>query len=115
MTSFAKKVLRCLCAASCFGMAGLGAASADDFYKGRTITFIIGTAPGGGYDTYSRLLASHLGAQLAGRPAIVPQNMPGAAGIRAANYLYNVAPRDGTVIGMLDEALYLNQILGTHE
>jgi tripartite-type tricarboxylate transporter receptor subunit TctC len=115
MRSFAKELLRCLCAAFCFGALGLGTAAADDFYKGRTITFIIGTAPGGGYDTYSRLLASHLGQQLAGGPAIVPQNMPGAGGIRAANYLFNVAPRDGTVIGMLDEALYLNQILGTQE
>jgi tripartite-type tricarboxylate transporter receptor subunit TctC len=115
MPTFAKNLLRCLCAAFCFEMLGLGPASADDFYKGRTITFIIGTAPGGGYDTYSRLLASHLGAQLAGGPTIVPQNMPGAAGIRAENYLYNLAPRDGTVIGMLDEALYLNQILGTQE
>jgi tripartite-type tricarboxylate transporter receptor subunit TctC len=115
MLSFPGQVLRCVCAAFCLGVAGLGTAAADDFYKGRTITFIIGTAPGGGYDTYSRLVASHIGAQLAGAPAIVPQNMPGATGIRAANYLYNLAPKDGTVIGMLDEALYLNQILGTQE
>ena len=85
----------------------------DDFYKGKSINFIIGTAPGGGYDAYSRLIARHIGKHLPAQPSVVPQNMPGAAGIRAANYLYNVAPRDGTVIGMLDQAVYLDQILGT--
>jgi len=106
-----------LCAAAllvlltqCF--AGLSRAD-DDFYKGKNINFIIGTAPGGGYDAYSRLIARHIGKHLPGQPSVVPQNMPGAAGIRAANYLYNVAPKDGTVIGMVDQAVYLDQILGT--
>jgi len=85
----------------------------DDFYKGKNINFIIGTAPGGGYDAYSRLIARHIRKHLPGQPSVVPQNMPGAAGIRAANYLYNVAPKDGTVIGMVDQAVYLDQILGT--
>ncbi len=85
----------------------------DDFYKGKNINFIIGTAPGGGYDAYSRLIAHHIGKHLPGQPSVVPQNMPGAAGIRASNYLYNVAPKDGTVIGMVDQAVYLDQILGT--
>jgi tripartite-type tricarboxylate transporter receptor subunit TctC len=88
---------------------------AADFYKDRTITFVIGSAPGGGYDTYSRLVASHLGRHIAGQPTIVPQNVPGAGSIRAANYLYNVASKDGTVIGMVDEAIFLNQILGVQE
>ena len=87
-------------------------AVAQDFYKGKTITFVIGTAVGGGYDSYSRLIATHIGQHLPGRPAVVPQNMPGAAMIRATNYLYNEAPHDGTVIGMIDQAMYLNQILG---
>jgi tripartite-type tricarboxylate transporter receptor subunit TctC len=94
------------------GFAGSGCAE-DDFYKGKNINFIIGTAPGGGYDAYSRLIAHHIGKHLPGAPSVVPQNMPGAAGIRAANYLYNVAPKDGTVIGMVDQAVYLDQILGT--
>ena len=92
----------------------LGAA-ADDFYKGKTITYIVGTAVGGGYDTYSRLVAAHIGQHLAGQPTVVPQNMPGAAGVRAASFLYTLAPKDGTTIGMIDEAIYLNQILGTQE
>ena len=94
----------------------LGAAAADEeFYKGKTVTFIVGTAVGGGYDTYSRLVAAHIGAHLGGRPTVVAQNMPGAAGVRAASYLYNLAPKDGTTIGMVDEAISLNQILGTQE
>ena len=97
-------------------MATLSHASAtESYYKGKSITFIIGSGVGGGYDTYSRLIATHLGAHLDGRPAIVPQNMPGAGSIRAANYLYNAARKDGTTIGMLDQAIYLYQILGTPE
>jgi tripartite-type tricarboxylate transporter receptor subunit TctC len=88
-------------------------AAADDFYQGKTINFVIGYPVGGGYDTYSRLVAAHLGAHLAGHPAVITLNMPGAVTIRAANYLYNEAPKDGTVIGMIDQAIYLNQILGT--
>jgi tripartite-type tricarboxylate transporter receptor subunit TctC len=95
-------------------LALLGAprAGAEDFYKGKTVTFVIGTAAGGGYDTYSRLIAAHIGRHLPGQPAVVSQNMPGAAMIRATNYLYNQAPRDGTIIGMIDQAMYLNQIMG---
>jgi tripartite-type tricarboxylate transporter receptor subunit TctC len=109
-------LMRCICAALWLALPPIGSvAAAADFYKDRTITFIIGSAPGGGYDTYSRLAASHLGRHLAGQPTIVPQNMPGAGSIRAANYLYNVAPKDGTAIGMVDEAIFLNQILGVQE
>jgi tripartite-type tricarboxylate transporter receptor subunit TctC len=101
--------------AACLGFLSLPAAAAEGYYKGKTITFIIGSAAGGGYDIYSRLLASHIGQHLDGQPRVIPQNMPGAGSIRAANYLYNAARKDGTIIGMLDEAIYLNQILGTQE
>ena len=93
-------------------IAGPGRAD-DEFFKGKTVTFIVPTAPGGGYDTYSRLIARHIGRFLPGQPTVVAQNMPGAGGIRAANYLYNVAPKDGTVIAMLDQAVHLDHILGT--
>jgi len=107
-------MLRRLFAAALLVLLPLDASlAADGFYKGKSVTFIIGSAPGGGYDTYSRLLASHLGQNLDGRPSIIPQNMPGAGSIRAANYLYNAARKDGTTIGMLDQAIYLYQILGT--
>jgi tripartite-type tricarboxylate transporter receptor subunit TctC len=93
---------------------GLGSgAAADDFFQGKTVNFVIGYPVGGGYDTYSRLVAAHLGDHLAGHPSVIPINMPGAVTIRATNYLYNEAPKDGTVIGMIDQAIYLNQILGT--
>src|SRR5580704_6877791 len=116
MRFFANDGVKRLCVLSWFAVLPLGAgAGADEYYKGKSITFVIGSAPGGGYDTYSRLVASHLGRHIEGRPTIVPQNMPGAGSIRAANYLYNVAPKDGTAIGMVDEAIYLNQILGVQE
>jgi len=88
-------------------------AAAQDFYQGKTVNFVVGYPVGGGYDTYSRLIAAHLGDHLAGHPNVVPLNMPGAVTIRATNYLYNEAPKDGTVIGMIDQAINLNQILGT--
>jgi tripartite-type tricarboxylate transporter receptor subunit TctC len=93
----------------------ISGAAADDFYQGKTVNFIIGYPVGGGYDTYSRLIVAHLGEHLAGRPTVVPLNMPGAVTIRATNYLYNEAPKDGTVIGMIDQSIYLNQILGTSQ
>jgi tripartite-type tricarboxylate transporter receptor subunit TctC len=84
----------------------------EPFYKGKSISLIIASNVSGGYDTYGRLLARHLPAHLAGNPTIVPQNMPGAGGIRAANYLYAVAPKDGTVFGIFDQAMFLDELLG---
>ena len=116
MTHFTAGLMRRICVSLSLAVLPLGSvADAADFYKDRTITFIIGSAPGGGYDTYSRLVASHLGRHIGGQPTIVPQNVPGAGSIRAANYLHNVAPKDGTTIGMVDEAIFLNQILGVQE
>jgi tripartite-type tricarboxylate transporter receptor subunit TctC len=74
-------------------------ASADEFYKGKTLNVIIGYSVGGGYDLYARVLARHLGKHIPGNPTVVPQNMVGAGSLRAANYIYRVAPKDGTVIG----------------
>jgi tripartite-type tricarboxylate transporter receptor subunit TctC len=116
MTQFAAELMRGICVPLSLAALSLGSvANAADFYKDRTITFIIGSGPGGGYDTYSRLVAGHLGRHLGGQPTIVPQNVPGAGSIRAANFLYNVAPKDGTAIGMVDEAIFLNQILRVQE
>src|SRR5690242_18632156 len=113
MPAFAHVLVRNLWVAVCLALLPSHDLAADAFYRGKSIVFIIGSAPGGGYDTYSRLLANHIGEHLEGRPRVIPQNMPGGGSIRAANYLYNSAPKDGTAIGMLDEAIYLNQILGT--
>ncbi|MBX9757163.1 MAG: hypothetical protein K2Y29_00190, partial [Beijerinckiaceae bacterium] len=79
------------------------AASADpveDFYKTRQINLIVGFGPGGGYDTYARLLARHYSRHIPGAPNIVPQNMPGGGSLVAANNLYNAAPRDGATLAM---------------
>ncbi|MCC2097469.1 MAG: hypothetical protein KDJ29_11295 [Hyphomicrobiales bacterium] len=76
----------------------MSGAQAADFYKGRKITMIIPSSAGGGYDTYARLLARHIGRHIPGNPDIVPQNMPGAGGKVSAAYVANAAPKDGTVI-----------------
>ncbi len=88
------------------------AGAADPFYQGKTITLIVGSSTSGGYDTYGRLLAHHMGKHIPGNPAFVVQNMPGAGGHLSANHLYNVAAKDGTVIGIFDQAVALNQHLG---
>lgn len=83
-----------------------------EFYKGKRINFIIPTAPGGSYHAYSQQIARHLGKHIPGNPTIVTQNMPGAGSIVMANYLYAIAPKDGTAIGMVNQALPLTQLLG---
>ncbi len=88
------------------------AASVEDFYKGKTIQFIVGGSAGGGYDTYTRLIARHFPKYVPGKPAIVVQNMPGAAMLIAANFTYNSAPRDGTVIGHWSGPLILQHMMG---
>ena len=82
------------------------AQSAEDFFRGKKeLNLITSSAAGGGYDSYSRLLAQHMSKYLPGNPTIVVQNMLGGGGIRAANYIYNVAPRDGTVFGLIDRGM----------
>jgi hypothetical protein len=78
----------------------------------RSLTLIVTSEPGGGYDLYGRLVARHLGAHLPGQPKIVVQNMPGAGGIVGANYVYNLAPRDGSTIAVLPEILAIGQLIG---
>ena len=75
-----------------------GAAEADDFFAKKDLTIIVGSSTGGGYDTYGRLLARHMGHHLEGNPSVIVSNSVGAAGLKAANDLYNVAPRDGSTI-----------------
>lgn len=75
------------------------AADAADFYKGRTVSLVIGYSVGGGYDLYAREVARFLGKHIPGNPTIVPQNMPGAGSLKSVMYLYAAAPKDGSVIG----------------
>jgi tripartite-type tricarboxylate transporter receptor subunit TctC len=88
------------------------AASVEEFYKGKTIHFIVGASAGGGYDTYTRLIARYFAKYVPGNPAVVVQNMPGAAMLIAANYIYNSAARDGTVIGHWSGPLILQHMMG---
>jgi len=78
--------------------ASAGAQTPEEFYRGRTITLIIGSGAGAGYDVYGRLLARHITRHIPGQPRIVVQNMPGAGGIKAANHLGSIAVRDGSLI-----------------
>jgi tripartite-type tricarboxylate transporter receptor subunit TctC len=80
-------------------------------FAGKTITIYVGYTAGGSYDLYGRLISRHLGAHLPGHPAVVVQNMPGAGSLKAANYLYEVAPRDGTALGVVVESTALEQAL----
>jgi hypothetical protein len=84
-----------------------------DFYRGKTISVLIGVNVGGGYDFEARLLARFMRAHIPGNPLLVPQNMIGAGGIKMANYLYAIAPQDGTAIGMFPNTLVAAQAVGT--
>ena len=90
----------------------LQAQSVAEFYKGKTITIVIGYTPGGGYDAYARLLARFIGSHIPGEPKVLAENRPGAGSRTAVNYLYNVAPKDGTVLATADQSLPLEQALG---
>jgi tripartite-type tricarboxylate transporter receptor subunit TctC len=92
-------------------LAGGGAGLAQADFSGKTIRFHIGTGPGGGYDTYGRLVARHIGRHLPGNPTVLPQNMPGASSLTLTNFLFNSAPRDGTAIGMINQAMPTEQYL----
>jgi len=84
----------------------------DEFYSGKTIQMLIGFSSGGGYDLYGRTLARYLGRHIPGNPQIVPQNMPGAGSLKLVNYLYNVAPKDGTAIGIFAPGIIAEPLLG---
>ena len=89
------------------------AQSPADFYKGRTVDLYIGYSAGGGYDIYARALARHIGRFIPGNPTVVPKNMPGAGSLVLANWLYNVAPKDGTAFGMIGRGTGFDPLLGS--
>jgi tripartite-type tricarboxylate transporter receptor subunit TctC len=84
----------------------------EEFYTGKRITLTVGYGPGGGYDVFARLLGRHLGKYIPGNPQIVVQNMPGAGSLTAANYLYSVAPQDGTTFGTFSRDMALLGLMG---
>ena len=104
-----------------FGLAAIAAsaaysatATADvaDFFKNKRVALYVGNHPGGGYDAYTRLLARSMGNHIPGKPGTLVRNMPGAAGIRLANYLYNSAPKDGTQMGVFASSVAFAPLFG---
>jgi len=90
-----------------------GAAQAQDFFAGKQVNYIVGSATGGGYDNLARLTARHLGKHLPGNPNFVVQNMPAGNSVAAANHIYNVAAKDGTAIALIQRGMLLAHLINT--
>jgi tripartite-type tricarboxylate transporter receptor subunit TctC len=105
---------RCFVAlvATAFLASSASAQGVANFYKGKNVNVIVGFGPGGGYDLYARALSRHLGRHIPGNPNVVVQNMDGAGSVRAANYVYGVGPKDGTVIAAVNQNIPMYQLLG---
>ncbi len=99
--------------AGCF--LALAPAAADpiaEFYKGKSLTIVVGQEPGTGFDIYSRTLARHFGRNIPGNPSVIVQNMPGASGVNSFNWLGNIAPKDGTVMGTSSQNVVVEVLFG---
>jgi tripartite-type tricarboxylate transporter receptor subunit TctC len=109
-------LLRGLAGAALTALAAVSPVRAQDavaqFYKGKQINLYIGTSPGGGYDTYARLLARRFSSYIPGNPAIIPHNMPGAGSNKLASFMYSVAPKDGTAVGAIFSGAILQPLVG---
>jgi tripartite-type tricarboxylate transporter receptor subunit TctC len=102
--------------AALFALAGpAGASGVEDFYKGRNVTLVIGYSVGGGYDAYARLLARYIGKHIPGEPTIIPQQMTGAGSLRAANFIYSVAAKDGSVFGTFSRSMGISPLVDKAE
>jgi tripartite-type tricarboxylate transporter receptor subunit TctC len=86
-------------------------AAVANFYRGKTLTILVGYTPGGGYDLYARLLAAHIGRSIPGNPTVIVQNLPGAGSMLSANTLFNTSPKDGTVIGTFARGLPAEELM----
>ena len=105
-------MLRSIVAALAIMSASIGGAAAEDFYRGKTLRLIVPSDVGGGYDSYGRTLAQYLRKHIPGEPTIVVQNMPGGGGLQSANWLFNVAPKDGLAIGLIQRGVPFYPFLG---
>jgi tripartite-type tricarboxylate transporter receptor subunit TctC len=107
--------LTALAALLLLGLAGARPCVADaiaDFYKGKTVSILVGYETGGGYDLYARLVAQFIARHIPGQPTVIVQNMPGAGGLKAARYLLDVAAKDGTVLGIPSQTVPFDTVLG---
>ncbi|MGH7927278.1 MAG: Bug family tripartite tricarboxylate transporter substrate binding protein, partial [Candidatus Binatia bacterium] len=86
-----------------------------NFYQGKTVTMVIATSTGGGYDLWARLMARYIGKHIPGNPSVIAQNMPGAGGVVGANYIYGVSKPDGLTLGAFNPALYFDQLVARPE
>ena len=100
-------VVTALCVSTCIAHAE----SVEEFYRGKTITSVVPFGPGGGYGIYNQIMARHLGRFIPGNPTIVAQYMPGAGGITANNYMFNLAKRDGLVMAMVSDSVALASVI----
>src|SRR5262245_29049850 len=91
------------------------AQTAEQFYRGRQLSMIVFSIAGSTYDLYARLLARHMGSHIPGKPTFIVQNMQGAGGLKAIDYLYKIAPKDGSVIGTIGRGLAFEPMLGKNE
>ena len=120
-TAAFRLIVTCASAGACLAASALAAAAAPpvsqdavaQFYKGKTVTIVIGSSPGGGYDLYGRLVARFLGKYIPGKPYVVVSNMSGAGSVADAQYIYNTAPQDGTFIGEIYPGGVMEPLLGT--
>jgi tripartite-type tricarboxylate transporter receptor subunit TctC len=92
---------------------GARADAVSDFYRGKTVTIIVGYSAGGGYDIYARALGRHMGKHLPGNPSFIVQNITGAGSLNAANHIYNISAKDGTVFGTFARGLAIEPLIGT--
>jgi tripartite-type tricarboxylate transporter receptor subunit TctC len=114
-SDFSRALLGAACAVCCIANAASAQDSIEQFYRGKTINIYIGSAAGGGYDGYARMLARHMGKYIPGNPIVLPQNMPGAGSNKAAGYVYLQAPRDGTAIGAIQPGAVLQPLLSDQQ
>lgn len=101
-----------LAAVAPFATSSVRAETPAEFFKGKSVTINIGFGAGGGYDTYARVLARHYGNHIPGSPTVIPSNMPGSGALRAANFVYSVAKKDGTAMGIVGASTLMEPLLG---
>jgi tripartite-type tricarboxylate transporter receptor subunit TctC len=106
-------ILGVMCALAMSAASFSRAQTVEEFYRGKTISLVVGYPAGGGYDAYARPFAQNFGRHIPGSPNVIVTNMPGAASLTAMNYLFNVAPRDGTIIGMGARPVFMEPLYGS--